>query len=64
MFLKKLKYSVNDVEAVFMVIKIINSCFSEYEKKTQISNFSVKFDYNILKHGKIKIFHAKENLLN
>jgi len=34
-----------------MVIKIIHLCFTEYEKKTHISNFSLKFDYNILKKG-------------
>ena len=34
-----------------MVVKIIDQCFTEYEKKSQISSFSLKFDYNILKQG-------------
>ena len=37
-----------------MVIKILNQYFTEYEEKSQISSFSLKFDYNILKLGKSK----------
>jgi hypothetical protein len=46
-----------------MVIKIIQSCFNEYEKKSKISTFSVKFDYNILKQG-INIINLIIKLFN
>ena len=45
-----------------MVVKILNSCFTEYEKKSQISSFSLKFDYNILKQASKIIFHNDHSL--
>lgn len=47
-----------------MVVKIINSCFNEYEKKSQISTFALKFDYNILKQGKIYLVnHSASDII-
>ena len=57
-----INFSVNDIEAVFMVVKILNSCFTEYEKKAKISSFSLKFDYNILEQASKVIFENDHSL--
>ena len=53
--------SVYDTSAVFMVVKIIDSFYSEYEnRKALIHNF--RFDYNILKQA-MKIIMENDHSL-
>jgi hypothetical protein len=42
---------VFDTNAVFSVIKILDKMFNAYEKKKNISSFSIKFNYNLLKQA-------------